>query len=266
MSLSRLAMRVAAARAIRGATLAENRVYDSAIDPIDQTIVDNRLPIVTVSTEDHDATITGRDLFHANHSCRLVIETAVASRVVIEGTSEMAIPHTDEGMEIVLDIMEHQIMAALIRERTPWSRVWMRLVPVVKDITSKRAASSEGGVRYAARQIIITCDLISAPTDGGAIVDGSTWADTLAVFEADSQMAPIGQLLRTTITGEPLAEWRRDANRLGVPLAVADAIGLGPVSLPSDDPAELAEASLTGGLNVVANEDTIEEQMPNGNP
>jgi len=38
MSLARLAMRVAAARAVKGVTLAEDRVFDSAIDPIDQTI------------------------------------------------------------------------------------------------------------------------------------------------------------------------------------------------------------------------------------
>ena len=32
MSLSRLAMRIAAARALKGATLAEARVFDSAVD------------------------------------------------------------------------------------------------------------------------------------------------------------------------------------------------------------------------------------------
>ena len=38
MSLARLAMRIAAARCLLGATLGEARVYDSAIAPIDQTI------------------------------------------------------------------------------------------------------------------------------------------------------------------------------------------------------------------------------------
>ena len=42
MSLARLAMRIAAARALRGATLAEERVHDSAIAPIDQTIAEER--------------------------------------------------------------------------------------------------------------------------------------------------------------------------------------------------------------------------------
>lgn len=46
MSLARLAMRIAAARALRGTTLAEARVYDSAIAPIDQTIAEERQPIL----------------------------------------------------------------------------------------------------------------------------------------------------------------------------------------------------------------------------
>ena len=124
MSLARLAMRVAAARAIRGATLAEDRVYDSAIDPIDHAVLETRQPFVVVSTEDHDVTVTGRDLFYGAHECKLMIETAVASRVEIDGEDGLTIPHTDEGMEIVLDILEHQIIASLTRERTAWSRVF----------------------------------------------------------------------------------------------------------------------------------------------
>ena len=38
MSLGRLVMRIAAARALRGATLAGLRVYDSAIAPIDTAL------------------------------------------------------------------------------------------------------------------------------------------------------------------------------------------------------------------------------------
>ena len=45
-------------------------------------------------------------------------------------------------------------MAALIRERTPWSRVWMKLVPRVSRRLSRRGASVEKGVRFAARQIV----------------------------------------------------------------------------------------------------------------
>jgi hypothetical protein len=248
MSLARLAMRIAAARALRGATLAEARVYDSAIAPIDQTIAEERRPILIVTTDDHELDVTGRDLFHGNVSCDLVIEAAIAARVEVAGEeSVITIPHTDEGMELVLDLIEHQIMAALTWERSDWSRVWMKLVPRISRRLSRRGASVEKGVRFAARQIVLTCDLIEAPTDGTTIAAGTAWADLLSVMEADTDLAPIAGMLHTEIEGTPLADWRCAANMLGIHLEAADAIGLGPVLDISEDPEVFAETEITGG-------------------
>jgi len=267
MSLARLAMRVAAARAVKGVTLAEDRVFDSAIDPIDLTIAENRSPILIVMTDEHETLPVGRDLFHADVSCDLIIEAAIASRVEIEGEASITIPHTDEGMELVLDMMEHQVIAALTRERSGWSRVWMKLVPRVKRRLSRRGASAEGGVRFAARQIVLSCDLIEAPTDGAAIVAGSTWADVLAVMEADEALEPIADLLRLTIEGAEVAEWKRAANMLGIHQATANAIGLGPVLDEGDDPAEVEVMVVTGDISATLDDEAATEQgFPNGDP
>lgn len=251
MSLARLAMRIAAARALRGSTLAETRVFDSAIVPIDQTIAQERQPILIVTTDDHEMEVTGRDLFHGNVSCDLVIEAAIAARVEVsamdDGETMIAIPHTDEGMELALDIMEHQIMTALTRERSDWSRVWMKLVPRISRRLSRRGASVEKGVRFAARQIILTCDLIEAPSDGAEIGIGAAWADLLGVMASDADLAPIAAMLRSEIEGDPLADWRRAANMLGIHLETADAIGLGPLPDLSGDPVSFEELELTGG-------------------
>jgi len=160
--------------------------------------------------------------------------------------SIITIPHTDEGMELALDLMEHQVMAALIRERTPWSRVWMKLVPRISRRLSRRGASVEKGVRFAARQIVLTCDLIEAPTDGAAIAAGTAWAALLGVMEEDADLAPIALMLRSEIEGSPLADWRRAANMLGIHQETASAIGLGPVLDLSEDPQVLEEAVITG--------------------
>ena len=248
MSLARLAMRIAAARALRDATLAEERVHDSAIAPIDQTIAEERQPILIVTTDDHEMDVTGRDLFHGNVSCDLVIEAAIAARVEVAGEeSVITIPHTDEGMELALDLMEHQVMAALTRERNDWSRVWMKLVPRISRRLSRRGASVEKGVRFAARQIVLTCDLIEAPADGAAVAAGTAWADLLSVLEEDADLAPIACMLRSEIEGAPLADWRRAANIMGIHLKTADAIGLGPVLDLSEDPQIFEEAEITGG-------------------
>jgi hypothetical protein len=267
MSIARLAMRVAAARAIRDATLAEDRVYDSAIDPIDHAVLENRQPFIVVSTEDHDVAVIGRDMVHGDHDCTLLIETAVASRVAVEGDTGLTIPHTDEGMELVLDILEHQIIAALTREHTAWSRVFMHLVPVIKARKSRRGASAEGGVRFAARQIAITCDLIEAPVAGAAIPNGGTWGDMMTVMSEDEDLAPIGELLRGIIEGDDMADWRRAANTLGIHQSTANALGIGPVLDLADDPESLAEKAMAGDyLSVDAGEPEIEEQLPDGNP
>ena len=149
MSLTRLVMRLAAARALRDRTLAGPRVFDSAVDPIDQTIAETRQPLIVLTTDEHELDVTGRDLSSGPHRCDLVIEIAIASRVEVPasdgdgGQISIAIPHTDEGMELTLDIMEHQVTRALTRDDTSWSRAWMKLVPRVTQRLSRRGASAE---------------------------------------------------------------------------------------------------------------------------
>jgi hypothetical protein len=258
MSLPRLAMRIATAHALRGATLAGNRVHDSAIAPIDQTIAEERQPILIVTTDDHEMEVTGRDLFHGTVSCDLVIEAAIAARIELAGEESMiTIPHTDEGMELALDLMEHQVMAALTRGRSEWSRVWMKLVPRISRRLSRRGASVEKGVRFAARQIVLTCDLVDVPADGAAILDGTAWADLLGVMEANTDLAPIAQVLRSQIEGDTLVDWRRAAAMLGIHLQIADAIGLGPVFDLSQDPQILEEVDIAGGSGPVLTDEHI---------
>jgi hypothetical protein len=249
MSLTRLVMRLAAARALRDRTLAGPRVFDSAVDPIDQTIAANRQPLLMLTTDEHEADITGRDLAGGTQRCDLVIEIAIASRVEVPasdgqgGQISIAIPHTDEGMELTLDIIEHQVIAALTRDDAGWSRIWMQLVPRVTGRVSRRGASAENGVRFAARQLVLTCDLVDTPVAGGTIAPKSAWAEVLALMEADTVLADIASLLRAEIEGTPVANWRRAAEALGVPLEVANQIGIGPVEDLDADPQPLEDVT-----------------------
>jgi hypothetical protein len=243
-------MRISAARALKGATLAGERVFDSAIDPIDQTIAEKRQPILIVMTDDHDVEITGRDLTYGDARCDLVIEAAIAARVEVpvadgEGNiTTIAIPHTDEGMELVLDMIEHQVLAALTRERTDWSRVWMKLVPRISKRLSRRGASTENGVRFAARQIVITCDLTEPPMAGAAIQAGTAWDDVLTVMSEDDALLPVASMLRAEIEGEPATDWQRAANILGVTLETAAALGIGQALDDEGNPVDLAEIDI----------------------
>jgi hypothetical protein len=253
MSLTRLVMRLAAARAVRDRTLAGPRVFDSAVDPIDQTIAENRQPLIVITTDEHALDVTGRDLGSGHHECDLVFEVAIASRVEVPapdgqgGQINIAIPHTDEGMELTLDIIEHQIIAALTKDDGAWSGVWMKLVPRVKRRLSRRGASSENGVRFAARQIVLTCDLVDTPVAGAPIADGTAWTAALAVMATDPAFFDIASLLLAEIEGQPVTDWRRAAAELGIPLEVADQIGIGPVLDLDDDPKPLEQVTIDGG-------------------
>ena len=253
MSLTRLAMRVAAARALLDRTLAGARVFDSAVDPIDQAIAETRQPLLVLTTDEHELEVEGRDLGSGNHRCELVIEIAIASRVEVPasgsdgGQVTIAIPHTDEGMELTLDIMEHQVLRALNRADNPWSSVWMKLVPRITRSLSRRGASAENGVRFAARQLVLSCDLVDTPVSGGGVAPNSAWGELLALMEGDPALSGIASLLRGEIEGELLAEWRRAAEALGVPLEVADQIGIGPATgNNADDPERLDRVTLDG--------------------
>lgn len=262
MSLGRMAVRLATCKALSGATIAESRVFDSAIDPIDRTIATMRAPVLIVTTDDHTAeTISGRDVAGASASCDLVIEAAIAARVELpdpEGgpsAASIEVPHTDEGMELTLDLLEHQVLATLIEGRGAWGAAWLHLVPRIHRRHSRRGADSDKGVRFAARQIVLSVDLIEAPVTGGAVPQGSAWSVVLGLMEGDGDLAQVAAWLRTEIEGEGLADWRRAAKALGVSLESADAIGLGPVLDLEDDPALMAEVLIDSEAGSITIED-----------
>lgn len=233
MSLVALAMRIATVRALAGATLAENRVYDSAIDPIDQTITEDRAPVLVIITDDDEATPEGRDILNASRQIELVIEVAVASRVTManpeaeEGEVEVIeIPHTDAGLEITINLIGRQVMRTLLSDQGPWATLWRRIVLAPSKILSRRGAGSEKGVRFAARQLTITTETLSEPPTG-ATAEGF-WADFLAALEADPQVSGLAPVIRAEIEGPPLPDWRRYLADLGANPLTALAMGFGP--------------------------------------
>ncbi|MCI5078716.1 hypothetical protein [Oricola sp.] len=267
MSLARLVMRIATARALKGATLAGPRVFDSAVDPIDQTIAEQRQPLIVLTTDEHELEVTGRDLGSGSHRCDLVIEVAIAARVEVPasdgqgGQITIAIPHTDEGMELTLDLMEHQVVAALTRDDNEWSRVWMKLVPRIQRRLSRRGASAENGVRFAARQLVLTCDLVDTPPFGAEIEAGTAWAYALCAMEADPELAPIAGMLRAEIAGASVPDWEQAARMLGIPLEVVDQLGVMPTLDLAGDPVVLGDIRLLEeGRTMTIDEPTADGQ------
>lgn len=266
MSLVSLALRVAVARALVSQTFAEARVYDSAIAPLDGVIAEERRPFIVVCSDQERAKITGRDVPGPEREIDLVLELALASFVPGEAGVEVLIPHTDEGLEVALDLMVRQSLRAVLSGESVWSRVILALVPRILKLETQRGAGADKGVRFAARQVRLVCDPIADPPFGQPVPSGSPWSLWLAAAEADSATVPLRMLVTDAITGAPLPKWETVRSELGLTREAARGIGIGPVDNLDEDPHALIGATLTGAIQAEANEATIDEQVPHGDP
>lgn len=260
MSLVAFALRLITVKALRGATYAGARVYDSAMDPIDVAITEDRSPVVIVYTDEDEHHIDGKDIMGATRRLELVIETAVASRVEIDGEPAVVIPHTDAGMEAVLGFMGRQVMRALLAGPAPWSELWRQAVTKIERMTVRRGASAEKGIRFAARQMVVTCDTLAEPYFGAHVEAGGFWARLLAAMEADTEMQELARVLRSEIEAPNLTAQVAAAAALGITLDVAGGLGLGGV-IPwgnGTNPADTAGPVTGGQFGVAAQLDDAE--------
>lgn len=238
MSLTRTMLRLATIRALTGATFAGDAVFDSAIDPIDHRVAEEARPLIVVYTDDEEGEPAGRaDLLQGDRT-ELVIECVVAGRTVVElqnddGTTtpsvQITLPTTDAGLELTLDLIEAQVIRTLLASQTPWALRWRALAPRIHKHLSRRGSSAEQGNRFAVRQLVLTCGLLLDPDRGAAVTGDTAFGRALVAMEADPELSQIAAVLRAEAEGQPLAEWRRAAARLGVELDVVKALGLGPV-------------------------------------
>lgn len=232
MSLVRFAVRQCAARALRGATLADDRVFLSVIDPLDTKIAETRAPMLIVNTDDHKQDGDGRDVTGGEQRLDLVIEATIAQKVVTSGKDgtggvvEVEIREADAGMDLTLDILEHQITRAL-NGVGPWADLFRRFVPAIHMRMSRRGADASG-TRWAARQVTITCDTIGEPVGGESLAPGSAWGDLIAAMEADASLSVIAPLIRGVIDGDA-RDWVRGAAMLGIGDDVAQDLGFAPI-------------------------------------
>src|SRR5579871_5272872 len=150
MSIIRACLRLATVAALRDRTWAETRVYNSNNAPLAAALESATAPYIVVYTDD-DARdgVEGLDLFGSDRFINLSIAFAVAGPVkAVEGGSSIDFPATDAGYEMVLDLIESQIIAALVHDpQSTWGEIWRQLATHIgAEARSRRGASAEGGV------------------------------------------------------------------------------------------------------------------------
>ena len=250
--IASLAARICAQRAISGATLAGGRVHDSEIRPIDEALRDEPQPFIVLATEDENATITGLDVTGGDRRLDLYVEIGVGSMVRIEqdDVEAVTIPHTDAGLELSINLISRQVIAALFVGGGAWGDLFRTIVPEVQRIYTRRGAGSENGVRFAARQIVIECKPIFEPTFGIEPDAGTPWARFIALMQADAELSPIAEAVHAALVGSPIPDWRAIGTMIGLSEAAQRGIGIGPLSDEPEEPAQLEEVEFGGGFSI----------------
>lgn len=247
MSLVALAIRTCTFLSLYRKTMAGDRVYESAITPIDEQVKDIPEPFITVAVDETSgSTDFAKSFLDATDSLVLVVDFAIGQRVTVDGmdgatASVVQIPFTDPGLEWSLDIMATQIRSRLAIDPV-WSDLWKRFVLKTNRVMGLRAANAEG-TRFASRQMLIDVQPIADPVFGAAPEPGSVMADFLAalraipsdpVFGADPELTVYGGLAdaieAAMLSPDSLEPWQIIAGQLGIASQTAVAIGVGPMA------------------------------------
>lgn len=193
MSLVRIAARIAAVEALKGKTLVGDNVLDSEIGAIDvradgNARTDEEKAFIAVYTDAGSADVDLRSLnkngvtdflFEAGITAAMTdTDPETGAKVIFPG-----VPATDRAFEFYLDMVMHQIGAALTDPANEWAEVFRALAPRFVSTKRTRTSSDTGGVRMAAQQVAVQVDLIPDP------VRGMTLASThgLAKFFAKAE-------------------------------------------------------------------------------
>lgn len=237
MSLVAYAIRQTLWRALLNNTLAEDRVFDSAVEPIDDFLAEKPQPFITISTDSESAEISGHDYINADRKMDVVIVVGLAT--AIRDPAGIEIPHTDEGLEQALNYMGRQVMRVLQGDNgQPWADLYRRLSIVAEKYEVGRGADVKNGVRFAARQYVITVNPMSEPNFGEPA--SGVWADLLDAMRADSILSAFADGLEAEIIGTSIPNWGRIQSRQGLTLEGELAVGVGPL-IPGEAPVAASE-------------------------
>lgn len=223
MSLVRLAHRLATVRALRGATLAGPRVIDSSILTVDVAALDEPKPFVVVYSDDLLRNQRGLDPARPIDNLSIVLEIGGTSTMVND--ESWAIPPTDAGLELTIDVIERQIAVAFSDEANPWAEIWRRLHHGDPRWKSLRGSTTDG-IRLAGRQITIDVTPIAEPAFGRA--PAGVWADFLGLLAADPTMVGLDDAVAAVFVGGVAAADRSTIlRRFALHAAEAEALLLG---------------------------------------
>ncbi|PHQ72389.1 MAG: hypothetical protein COB93_00160 [Sneathiella sp.] len=227
MSLQLTAVRLAAIAALTNGgvtpypTIAKEEVHDSRQDPTSDLYPGQWRPNISIYTEqdvnDEPSNTPGR---FRKREIGLTIGYEVGAWMVDDEDNEgYAVPETTAQLELMLDMMSHQIRTALFAP-TVWGQLWQDQIRKILSVSSVRYSTSEHQYRMASRELTFALEI--APD-----CDIGLWTEQGPV-PAPQIPEPLATILQTIIDngdGDTLAL----ANDL---IAQITSIGLPPDQFP----------------------------------
>jgi hypothetical protein len=261
MSIIRPILRMCAVAALRERTLAEGRVFDSDNTPLAEALIrepEEAKPYITVYTdEDTRPGVSGRDIYAAERNLSLVLEIGAASAVVTGKLGVMLqIPATDAGLELSVDIVESQALAALVGDpESRWGELFRRMVLRIERVQGQRGGSAEHGSRWAARQIILICDVIADAPPG--VPQPAVVRDFLAAARAapsELGLAGAAEIIERALDPTMALTWRQAQAWLGLTEQGVRATGIAPPlgveeDVPLGEGEEVEEMAVVEGID-----------------
>lgn len=221
MSLNRLMLRAAVVRALKNKTIAQDRVFDSRLDPLQTSKPDDMLPAVCVYTESDNGLNQndgGGQPVNFVRDLDLQLELTVGSWKSLEipgpqGNPEQVkafvIAGTDSELEALLDLFELQIKMILFGVSDEAIAV-QKLVRQWRGWNSLPGRDDGGNTKLCARQVVIPVQLSDdcrLPVDGSVIAPGPRGS---TMFPPLVEFAPYLQKLLEDMACNPAYATLRD--------------------------------------------------------
>ena len=171
MSLSRLMLRALACVALQqqdddavSPTMADDRVFDSRLDPLLFKSFDTPMPGIIVYTDDDDGELINRGSGDGPYkrAIDLRVEIVIGSfdTEVVDNTQQLVfdLPMTDAQLEAQLDLFEVQVKWALLTlPNRAYTNAFREFVVRIESIRSHAMRDESGNNRFASRRLHFRC-------------------------------------------------------------------------------------------------------------
>ena len=239
------ALRLITVQALKGATWAGDRVFDSPATVADLRIAAERQPFIAVFVDEADSEGIDQPTAAGPMNTRLIIEAGVASAITFQPATDSGAPEppvtvtslndTDSGLEMTIGFLAEQVRDALLSTSNPWAELWRGFVVQLNKIECVRGgpqtdAQLKTPQRYASRIQIYHAGILATPPRGIGLDPSSPWSIFLYMAAAEPELSGLAGIMQAHFAYESgtLPAWRMAEKYLGVTADAVRGIGIAP--------------------------------------